>query len=474
MASFNNDGKPSDNRRIERALQHVVRPWFPINQDVLTNIRSKLDSGAYASSQVDLLNDLKGDFALFTFVVRELGIQAMQQKIDAKILNNPVELIRWGGAARIKEIIAPDKKLPATHSLHWSEPFQVARLRETAVVASTAAVLSEKKDLDPEVGFSRGVIREIGLNLIAWNYPTLYSKVLNNLKPEASLDEELSKELGFTPALLAMRVLRPEDPNQPEGAPIPDDQKGWAAYDELCEVGEALARAENPETYPSAQNDWQKANQYLTENAGTGALELIKERAVEQSKRYQEALPEVFNSLENFNPQRNIDVHQRMSAVIADQDFRVCPPHVQEALRTLYSEMDGYAVNKAAIQTLLKSIIPQAGFTGGCVFVIDPSTASLKPRTIIGQVNLRAIQNVSLEPGDLAVAALAQTEPLFDLKEDAVPQPMEGIYSSLGDQRKVGVLYLETPKTRNEVPEGKTIGTYNILKKALCDVLHLK
>ena len=471
MSGFKSDG--SDNRRIERALQHVVRPWFPINQDVLTSIRKNLDEGSYATAPQQLLHDLKADFALFTFVVKELGILGMQEKINEKILNNPVELIRWGGLDRIAEIIAPDKKLPATHSLHWSEPFQVARLRETAVIASTAAVLSEKKDLDPEVGFSRGVIREIGLNLIAWNYPSLYSKVLNNLKPDSTLDEELSKELGFTPSLLAMRVLRPENPDQPEGKPLPDETS-WAAYDELCEVGEALARAENPETYPSAQNDWQKANQYLTENAGTGALELIKERAVEQARKYQEALPEVFNSLENFNPKRNIDVHARMKAVIADQDFRVCPPHVQEALRTLYNEIDGYAVNKNAIQTLLKSIIPQAGFTGGCVFVIDPSTACLKPRTIIGQVNLRAISNVSLDPGDLAVAALGTHGPLFDIKEDALPLPLEGIYSALGEQRKVGVLYLESPKTANEEPEGKTIGTYNILKKALCDVLHLK
>jgi hypothetical protein len=282
MSGFKNDG--SDNRRIERALQHVVRPWFPINQDVLTLIRKNLDEGSYSSAPQQLLNDLKADFALFTFVVKELGILGMQEKLDGKIRNNPVELIRWGGLDRIKEILAPDKKLPATHSLHWSEPFQVARLRETAVIASTAAVLSEKKDLDPEVGFSRGVIREIGLNLIAWNYPTLYSKVLNNLKPDSTLDEELSKELGFTPSLLAMRVLRPENPDQPEGKPV-REENCWAAYDELCEVGEALARAENPETYPSAQNDWQKANQYLTENPGTDALSVIIERAVEQANK---------------------------------------------------------------------------------------------------------------------------------------------------------------------------------------------
>jgi hypothetical protein len=134
--------------------------------------------------------------------------------------------------------------------------------------------------------------------------------------------------------------------------------------------------------------------------------------------------------------------------------------------------MDGYSVNKAAIQTLLKSIIPQAGFTGGCVFVIDPSTSSLRPRTVIGTVSLRAITNVNLEPGDMAVTALGQSDPLLHTKND--PPPIDGIYSALGGARKVGVLYLETPRGAQDIGEGKTIGTFNIIKQALCDVLHLK
>lgn len=471
MSGFKSDGS---DRRIDRALQHVVRPWFPINQDVLAIVRKGLSDNSYQKEASKLLNDLKSDFALFTYVVKELGIQGMTENLEPKILNNPIELIRWGGTARIADILSPDKKLPSTHSLHWSEPFQVQRLRETAVVASTASVLSEKKDLDPEVGFSRGVIREIGLNLIAWNYPTLYSKVLNNLTAETTLDEELSKELGFTPALLAMRVLRPENPVKPEGEAGPGEEN-WAMYDELCSIGEALARAENPETYPSAQNDWKQANQYLNDNAGSGAIELIKERAVEQSKRYQEVLPEVFSTLATFDPKKAIETHERMSAAIADKDFRLCPPHIQEALRSLYTDLNGYSVNKAAIQTLLKSIIPQAGYTGGCVFVVDPSTASLKPRTIIGEVNLRTISNVSLEPGDIAVTALSQGAPIFQFDDKNTVSSLEGIYSSLGSARKVGVLYLERPTTGILIQnDERELGTFNILKQALCDILHLK
>ena len=116
---------PAD-RRLDRALQHVVRPWFPINQDVLNGIRKSLSDGIYDATPAQLLADLKNDFALFTFVVKELAAIGATQGVPEKTLSNPVELIRWGGPKLIGEVIAADKKLPQTHSLHWSEPFQVA------------------------------------------------------------------------------------------------------------------------------------------------------------------------------------------------------------------------------------------------------------------------------------------------------------------------------------------------------------
>jgi hypothetical protein len=98
----------------------------------------------------------------------------------------------------------------------------------------------------------------------------------------------------------------------------------------------------------------------------------------------------------------------------------------------------------------------------------------LKPRTIIGEVNLRSIANVSLEPGDLAVTALSQVTPLFQIAEKIPGNQIEGTYSSLGNARKVGVLYLERPLGVPTESDEKTLGTFNILKQALCDILHLR
>jgi len=62
---------PSE-RRIDRALQHVLKPWFPINQDVLASVRKRFAAGDYHKDPAELLKDLKSDFALFTLVVKEL------------------------------------------------------------------------------------------------------------------------------------------------------------------------------------------------------------------------------------------------------------------------------------------------------------------------------------------------------------------------------------------------------------------
>jgi len=469
MGNFKGD---TNSRRIDRALQHVSKPWFPMNPEVVKRVRDGLDAGTFASNFNALLTELKNDFALFTFVVKELSQKASFEGVSQSVIANPIELIRWGnGGPHLREVIAEQQKVPNVHSLHWSEPFQIQRLRETAIIASTASVLSENKNLDPELGFSRGVVREIGLNLIAWNYPTVYSDVLARLQSDQNLDDELSKELGFTPALLAMRLMRPDKgPDATEN----DEDSAWATYDELCKVGENLARAENPETYPSAEVDWQKAKSFLANTVGEEAIGIIRDKAVKSSKEYQKSLPEVFGNIDRFDPQKNIEKHKRVSRALEERYLHLCPDTVQKALRDLYSELNPDSVNKALVGKLLKDIVPEAGFTGGCVFVVDPSSLSLKPRTLIGKVQMRTITNVALEPGDAAVSALSSSEPIIYRSAEQSDDARTGIYSSLGARKKIGVLYLETSNKARVDPEDETIGIFEIIKKALCDTLLLE
>jgi hypothetical protein len=469
MGSFKGD---TNSRRIDRALQHVSKPWFPMNPDVLKRVREGLEQKTYESNMDALLEELKSDFALFTFVVKELSQKAVLSEAGKNKIGNPIELIRWGGSSGIGEVLAEQQKIPNIHSLHWSEPFQVQRLRETAIIASTASVLSEKKNLDPELGFSRGVIREIGLNLIAWNYPSVYTKVLNSLTAEQNLDDELAKELGFTPALLGTRLFRPDLSANPDQAEIADP--AWASYDELCEVGEVLARAENPETYPAVEKDWQKAQDVLKGTLGDNAIDVIRAKTIETSKSYQKSVPEVFADIASFDPGKQIRRFKRVSRAIDERDLKYCSEAVKEALKNLYSEMSDESVNKAIVGRLIKDVFPEAGFTGGCVFVVDPTSLSLKPRTLIGNVQMRQISNVALEPGDPAVSALSSTQPVVKNGDGTENASVAGIYSALGSRKKIGVLYLETSQKNQVPPSDETMGVFNVLKKALSDALLLE
>jgi hypothetical protein len=468
MGSFKGD---TNSRRIDRALHHVSKPWFPMNPEVLKNVRSGLEQKTFDNNFDALLEELKSDFALFTFIVKELSFRAAASEQARSFIGNPIQLLHWGGLSAISEILAEQQKLPNIHSLHWSEPFQVQRLRETAIIASTASVLSEKKNLDPELGFSRGVIREIGLNLIAWNYPSVYTKVLSNLTTGQSLDDELEKELGFTPALLGTRLFRPDLAHSPDLQDSEDTS--WASYDALCEIGEAVARAENPETYPSAESDWQRADGVLKEALGEGALDILRDKVVKSSKGYQKSLPEVFGNISALNPPQQIQNYRRATRTIDEKLLRYCSQKLQESLRNIYSEMSEECVNKSLVGKLLKEVVPTAGFTGGCVFVVDPLSMSLKPRTLIGKVQMRQIANAALEPGDPAMSALSTNQYVIENGLSTDQSALAGIYSPLGGDKKVGVFYLEVPQRSSAPVSEDTLGVFNVLKKALSDALLL-
>ena len=488
----NSTSSPTSERRLDKATKHVTSLWFPINPATLDDIRQRFEAQDFKDNPEKLLDALKKDFALFTFVVKELVPLATAERVPADISSNPAELIRWAGLARIRAIIFDDQLLPSNHLFQSIEPFQADRLRETAIIASTAEVLSEQHNLDPETGFCRGVVREIGLNLIAWNYPSLYSRVVKNLTPSKTLDEELTLELGFSPSLLAMRVLRPNAENEPESNTF---EQTWATYDRLCEVGEALARAENPGTYPSAENDWKLASAYLQKTVGSQAIDLIKNRAIEHSKEYQNALATSFQTLAEFNPERKVQHYKKAQSALKNRYLQYCSPQVQRALRNLYAEMSGNNPLGQVLEHLFRGVIPEAGFTGGCVFVVDPASFALMPRTVFGTVKLRAVEQVALRrnraaegdddpslgvlggksgfEADYAATALACSHPVIERQGDSAEHPLTGMYGSLGEMRKIGVLYLEAPEGSTLQGDAESMGAFKAMRQALSDALRL-
>jgi hypothetical protein len=456
---------------------------------VLASVRRGLDSGAYDLDTTFLLQDLKGDFALLTFCLKELLKHGTSARIPLAVLGDPIALLRWGGVQRVRTVLNSEKHPPRTHTLGATDALLGERLRHTAITATTAELLSERAGVGGEGAFCHGIMRQIGLNLIAWNYPTLYARVLGALSARSSLDDELSKELGFSPAMLAMRVMRPSIDTSPTAEHV---RTTWSAYDQLCEIGEALARASSPELYPSAQHDWNKAGDFIRGSIGLDGLDLVCRRAVENTVQYKKALPGTFEALARLDPESAISTFMRSVRSRQNPYVDRCPIPTRSRLVSLYGEMPAGEVNRAAVERLVKQIIPAAGFIGGCVFVVDPAAMSLIPRTLIGKVSLRRLAPVVLRvaPGaamaalitehissarrplmDLAAAAFDCEQPLIERDETGRNSSIAGIYSCLGKKRKIGVLYLELPSADLAGADQTALTTFKALRQALCDAL---
>lgn len=480
-------------RRLDRASKHVSSLWFPFNLEVLAQIRKKVREDEYSGSTRGVFEDLKQDFALFTFTVKELTALAAQANVPQRICNNPLELMDWAGTAVIIELLTDDTRLPLSHLLQTISPVQASRLRETAIVASAAEILSAKTNLSADIGFSRGVIRETGLNLIAWNYPSLYSRVLKKLVKGRSLDEQLSHELGFSPVTLAMRVLCPPSASAPDDEAALNDPT-WDSYDRLCEIGAALARAGSPETYPSAENDWELASEYLHRTVGSEGIALIRNKAAAYSREYAKSLTGIFKSPSDLDPGRSIQDYRKQSTCLTNRYISQCPTEVQIALQALYNQLSDTVGMGAALEILIRKIIPEAGFTGGCVYLVDPATFALIPRTVFGQVQLRKVERIMLKQAlaaqdtadfygsashkpsspDLAATALSRAHPVIERHDDSNRSGITGIYAALGDNRKIGVLYLEAPEARDIQGNHRTMCTFKAMRQALADALRLE
>lgn len=477
-------------RRLQRAVQHVNQHWFPVNETVLESVRKGLTEGAYELDPSFLFRELKEDFALLSYCVKELQLVAQKEHVPETISNDPYRLVQWAGPLRIKNILCTGKPI-STHALTSNEEYQDARLRETAVSASATEILTEARDMDGDQGFTHCVVRQVGLNLVAWNYPSVYARSLKTLTPRTTIDQELTKALGFSPSLLATVVMRP---TKADLARVPGELKDtWSTLDEICRVGEALARANDPETYPTAEQDWEAARTNIERHLGTRGIELIHERIVQNTSRYRVACPEAFSPNHSFNPAAALTRHRDGELSRGNPFIKQCPEALRNDLRDVYRLISRAGVTKDAVAQLLKQVLPKHGFSGALVYLIDPTRGVLFPQVKIGNVAMRSPTAIewkrpaskdpliaeaftprSTGPTDMIAAAFECDMPLLEQGASTDDgQSFVAIAGVVGKDRRVGVMYVEIAAARVDSGPSGTLTIYKALRHTLADALRV-
>ena len=485
--SFTQSSPGRDSRRLQQAAQHVSQLWFPINDELFAKIKKGLDDGIYDLDVDFLLTELRTDFSLFTYCLKELCKMAEAEGAVYPKHATPMEILKLAGATRLKKILNVERGRISAHTLQSSSEIQTTKLHEAMLSASTAEVLAGRKKIDPALGFSTGLLRQLGYALVAWNYPTVYRRVLSGLKEGEQLDEALNVTLGFSPTMLATVLarqwklspqIRTAMGDQDAVVQVPHDtQNVTGTLHTICLVGEALARANDPEHYPSAESDWSFAKAEIEEALGYEGFGLIETRAKENCQNYLKIAPELFKRSLQLDPEAKIHQARERKVVHVNNYLKYLSPTLKKRFKDIYEEIENRAADKDTIRTIVREIIPLCGFTGCCIYTVDLENMRLMPRIKGGMLKLHQAAPLSYrEQGissDPVVGALKCSSPITEgsLNDD---DSVQIIAAALGERQKVGVLYVEAPSQSDEEMRQKLLNAFKALRQTLCDCLGLQ
>ena len=449
---------------MDRAVEHVNNMWLPVNPELLEKIQHNLVSGVYENAIDLLVADIRGDSSLFLFCVRELSGLLRSSGQSTKNSFNLSAMLEQAGIEQLKQILqAPDAQI-SSHSLDSLSTVQRGRLQEMLVSIAASEELAQHAGLKPESGHTAALLRQLGLALIAWNYSEAYHQAVAAARAGETLDDALSRLLGFSPSLLAIRVLESwglaqdtvalVDPTllDQDGSHAPETYSIVKTLVSISQVGEALARANDPETHSSAELDWSDALDAISERIGPDALSKIRARLEKRSSHYVKALPHIFRGGFVLDPEAHSH-SLRASGAIANNPFiDRASDALKIRLQRLYRNIDRLHLQSENLRVVAHEIIPLCGFPRGCIYTIDPGTFKLVPRLEIGNAKLKqfaalAYSSTPAKPS-IVLAAFQQSTPLVQPGCGRDGLPIDCHAMVLGFGQRVGVLYLESAPTK--------------------------
>ncbi|MCB0354545.1 MAG: hypothetical protein KDD64_13505 [Bdellovibrionales bacterium] len=485
------------NHKLVEAYKNLQKKWIPVNSDLLSRIQEGLASGAYDLDIDFLVSEVKTDISLFTYCLRET-----KRKLDKKAqalpsVVTPVSLLKSAGLQMLREVLQVDPDHISAHELDRGKDLGLSRFRECVISSSAAEVLSERRNLVENLGFSTEIMRQLGLTLIAWNYTDSFREAMAAHKEGKNLDLELTKLLGFSPSLLGIAMARQWGLSPELRLAIGDHQaaknlpaqkafqvkKTAETLSKLCEVGEALARANHPDLYPSANSDWESARKSIGSILGEDGIHFIQDKVKENCVSYIAFAPEIFSPSTKLNPERFVPEVETPSESFGGEVnpyVRYCPAVVHEKFQQFYNNIrSSENVDREHILYLVKEIIPQAGFPRGCIFLLEPDQMKLYPRLKVGDVRLDQFKvyhalSMNTRSPNPVLSAYHCNSPIVESSNSLTPEGGSCIASVLGKNQRVGVLYLEPSEDLMKLQDGRALQRFKALRLAFEDCLRLQ
>lgn len=479
---------PQARRGFEDALRVCEKGWFPIQPILFRSIQEKVREGFYDDNNSLLIKDLKADVSLFLYSLRKLH----EVVVDVSKYRNPVHALLHLRPSEVRNLLDVAEGQISAHGSTDLPKIQALRMRHSVISSVTAESLAEKTGDDPGLTFSCALLRQLGLNLVCFNYPTIYNRALAaSAVGEGELESNIYKLLGFTPDLLAKRLLSDWrlDDKLGDTIAVKTSRIGSGMWEEekensllriakYCEVGESIARVSDPEHNPSASRDWELLSGELEAIAGADALSLITPRLERTLQQYSILAPKTFSK--EFNPQKSIqqaNFYYANHLFNENQYLQKCSDDVKEKMRGVYQYIRHKQVAPEAINALSLHALPAMGFEKGCIYLLDERTMTLVPRLRLAGADLKRYKPLSagsVDGGHAVVEALYSNLPLRQEEAFMHGEKINHISWSIGNGNKSGVLHLEFGSRLAAIQPQEVINLFKAVRECVNACLSLR
>ncbi len=464
-------------RGIDEALVHVARGWFPVNGAVLSLVQDRVRDGSYSNRYDLLLADLKKDLGLFTYCLRQVG-----SVIDGPVQHrSPAEVLMSLELEKFEALLSQTKQVVGVHTVDPTQKTQLMRLRQTLMSAATAETLASHSKLDAHQAFLLATVRQLGMNLVAWNYPRIYTKaLLSSGKGEGNLETLLLRTLGYSPLELGARSALDWCEHPDTRAVLGQDggmngiavSKQAEKFSQFCEIGEVMAQIHDPEYFPAALASWPKVAAQLEQQLGPEWQALIQAQAEQYSAGYGVLVPGGFKC--EINPEgarRDAISHLSLRMFENNQFAQKCPPGIADIFKQLYRSVTPGRPSPLAIKEFAEQVVPALGFERGCIYLIDQRKLQAVPMLRIGAVSIdrfRAL-NCSNMGGAVhpVVEALSYQTPIIQENAFINGEQVAHVTGVFGNKEKVGVLYLEMSTELKDGDRAHSLLFFKALREAL-------
>jgi hypothetical protein len=466
------------NRQLDDTAEYIARGGLPVNPHVLKAVKEGLASGVLHEQPEKLAELVKSDPGLLFHVAK--GLRSVVDEVRDGL--DPLEQLKVLEQEKLERLFATSEREISVHRLREATPAQILRYQHAIISAKTAEALAPSADIPADIAFSGASLRQLGHSLLAWNYPEIYARALLRQRTKGiPLEGELKKLLGLSPAEIGARFaaewqLKPElrralSPASPEqGSAISTRGQGdeRLSLAELLDVSDLFAKANDPQHYPKAQEQWRAVEEVLERALGVKVSELASPK-----------IKEAFSYLEGQGARR-IDTpffrhdepagdltESQKQLLESNQYLKRCPSDAQTALRKVYQLTDPLQVSVNALRYLVDRIVPELGFSSGCLYLFKRESGMLRPALRVGDTPLEQYRACKENESGPVSGSLSSTVTLAQQTRRPDGSETIRLYGSILNDTHPGVLALEVSPDKVEDVHHDASILFNAIRKCM-------